>query len=376
MPKARTPKRTNAGEQHKNILSADAQIAAPPLHSDDDEAQLRLERPSRRRSSPSDPNAGEQHIASVNAIKVVAASRSPSDGDDAHRLDVRQSRPRSSPSDPALVCLRLAELQVSRKFTIKATNRQINAAASLIRRALGFDPNASEKERKAVKARALRMATRAFARKPQDAADESAFLLVETDVNVVTLAIAPLIGRRKEVEKEMIVAARSLPVWQWAKAVAGLGEIGLPVIVGETGDLSRYPNFRHVWKRLGLMPFEGKACSVWRRGGGMPEGGWERVGYSPRRRAEIHACVGEPLLKHQIASRAKTNTEFGSPKGRYGEVYVARRERMKLLHPDWPKAHAKADALRIMTKALIADLWLAWPRVVPDSFEPEERISA
>lgn len=265
-------------------------------------------------------------------------------------------------ADLAHACLRLAELQVRRKFVIKATNRQVNAAAALIRRGLSFDPNADEKTREAVIARAQRMAKRAFAGKPQAAADESVFLLVETDVNVVGQAIAPLNARRAEIEKQMIALGRSLPVWRWAKGVAGFGEIGLPVVIGETGDPARYPNFRHMWKRLGLMPFDGRACSVWRRAGGKPEGGWERVGYSPHRRAEVHACVAEPLLKHQIEAAEKSGTEFGKPKGKYGQVYIARREQTKIAHADWPKAHAKADAMRIMSKALVADLWAEWPR--------------
>jgi hypothetical protein len=67
-------------------------------------------------------------------------------------------------------------------------------------------------------------------------------------------------------------------------------------------------------------------------------------------------------MKHQLKAAKKSDTEFGKPKGPYGHVYVARREKMKLAHPDRPKAHAKADAMRIMTKALVADLWMAWPR--------------
>jgi hypothetical protein len=264
--------------------------------------------------------------------------------------------------DLAAACLQLAELQARRRFVIKAANRQVNAAVALIRRGLGFDPNADEKTREAVKKRAQRMAARAFAGKPQAAGDESVFLLVETDVNVVGQAIAPLNARRDEIEKQMIALGRSLPVWRWAKGVAGFGEIGLPVVIGETGDPARYPNFRHMWKRLGLMPFDGKACSVWRLAGDMPAGGWERVGYSPHRRAEIHACVAESMLKHQIEAAKKSGTEFGRPKGRYGEVYVARRVKTKAEHSDWPKAHAHADAMRIMSKALVADLWAEWPR--------------
>ena len=279
-------------------------------------------------------------------------------------MNERLSRFSVSPSDPATTtaCAQLVELQVRRRFIIKAKNRQVNAAEALIRRVLGFDPNATEKEREAVRARAQRMALRAFAGKPQAPEDEDDFAEVATDIHVVACAIEPLVKRRKEIEKDMVLAARALPVAQFAKGVAGFGEIGLAVLVGETGDLSNYPNFRHVWKRLGLMPFDGKACSIWRRSGGMPAGGWERVGYSPQRRAEIHACVAESMSKHQLEAAAKTETEFGKPKGKYGEVYAARREKTKLAHADWPKAHARMDALRVMTKALVADLWLEWPR--------------
>ena len=365
------PQSPNAGEQHDQTLNARERVAASPAPQSDGEAHKDHDRLEIIRS-PSEPsflehmNAREQHSNTLIAVGILAApSATPSDGGNAQRYTERLSRFSVSPSDPSsttTACAQLIELQVRRRFVIKAKNRQVNAAEALIRRVLGFDPNATEKEREAVRARAQRMALRAFAGKPQLPEDEEDFNEVATDIHVVALAIEPLVKRRKEIEKDMVLAARALPVAQFAKGVAGFGEIGLAVLVGETGDLSNYPNFRHVWKRLGLMPFDGKACSIWRRSGGMPAGGWERVGYSPQRRAEIHACVAESMSKHQLEAAAKTDTEFGKPKGKYGHVYVARREKMKLAQPAWPKAHAKMDAMRIMTKALVADLWLAWPR--------------
>jgi hypothetical protein len=134
------------------------------------------------------------------------------------------------------------------------------------------------------------------------------------------------------------------------------------VVIGETGDLSNYAGVRKVWKRLGLAVYEGRAYSTWRRKGGLTAEEWTAAGYKPTRLAEIFSCVTEPMAKHQIESAEKSNTGFGRPKGKYGEVYVKRREQTLPLcdDPEYTRAHAQRDALRIMTKALIADLWSAW----------------
>jgi hypothetical protein len=46
--------------------------------------------------------------------------------------------------------------------------------------------------------------------------------------------------------------------------------------------------------------------------------------------------------------------------GPYRLAYDARRVRTSETHADWTKLHSHNDALRIMTKKLIADLWSAW----------------
>ncbi len=306
------------------------------MNSEDADAHLLSDRHRDVRSASSD--AGGKHSACVIASRLIA------------------------PSGIPLICLRLQELQNQRKFMIGAYNKQVVAAGALLRRALNFDPSAEDSDRDAIANRALRIVGKAFAGKPQDEADREILAPIETDINVVAKAVEPLKARRVEIEKEMAALGKRLPVSLWAKGVAGLGPVGLTVIIGETGDLSNYPNFRHVWKRLGMMPFEGKACSTWRRENNMPEGGWLRVGYSPKRHAQIYACVTEPMMKHQIEGAAKTETEFGLPKQKYGAIYVARREKTKLEHSDWSKKHALFDATNIMTKALVSDLWLEWRR--------------
>jgi hypothetical protein len=76
-----------------------------------------------------------------------------------------------------------------------------------------------------------------------------------------------------------------------------------------------------------------------------------------RRRAEIHACVGIPLLNGQ----GKSGNGNARP---YRIIYEARRAKMTAAFPERSKAHLHNDALRIMTKALISDLWSEWRRPI------------
>ena len=262
----------------------------------------------------------------------------------------------------ALAAKALEESQVRRKFLIGAMNKQANAVAALVRRQLGYDGKNSAATNEAIKARAASIVGRAFSGKPQSNEDLDAVRSVIADLNVVVIASEPLKTRRLEVEKDMVRVAKDLPVYSWMQSVKGFGPLALAIVIGETGDLSNYPHWRMVWKRLGLMPFDGKALSSWRRQGGLSAKDWETAGYNPRRRAEIYACVGDPMSKHQLVSALKSGSEFGAPAGPYGAVYVARREKTLVDHPDWTKAHARADALRIMTKALVSDLWSEWRR--------------
>jgi hypothetical protein len=48
------------------------------------------------------------------------------------------------------------------------------------------------------------------------------------------------------------------------------------------------------------------------------------------------------------------------PDGKYGQVYADRRAHCDVTHPDWTDAHRDRDALRVMFKRFLADLWEAW----------------
>lgn len=253
----------------------------------------------------------------------------------------------------------LQERQFRRKWMIKSVNRQTNAVGALVRIMLGWSKDMPEKDRDKIAARAASIVGKAMAGKEMTGEDGVVANTIGPDLEAVKAAIVPMQQRRDEIELQMRHLVRELPIYPWAKSVRGFGEIGLAVTVGECGDLSAYSGPRKMRKRLGLAPFDGKAMSSWKKGGLTAED-WIAVGYSPKRRAEIFSCVGESLSKLQLEGAEKSGTTYGRPLGPYGAAYVARREATALSHPEWTKAHARGDALRIMTQQLMLDLWCQW----------------
>lgn len=255
-------------------------------------------------------------------------------------------------SDLAARCLALQELQVRRKFFIGLATKQGNAAGALVRRALGWTPDGDDTA--SIVGRAARIVAWGLSGtgrlKPED---EEVAAALGGDLAVIRDCLAPVAAARHQIELEMARQARRLPVAPWAAGVAGFGERALAVLVGEAGDLSAYATRDKLWRRLGLAPYEGKAGKTWRLGreGALTAEQWTDYGYSPRRRAQVYALVDEPLFRHQT-HRA----------GPYRAVYDRRRARTAETHPDWTKARSHADALRIMTKELVSDLWSEWRR--------------
>jgi hypothetical protein len=266
------------------------------------------------------------------------------------------------------ICGSLVELQNRRKFINKLMTRQTNALGGLIRTALGFNPSTmDEKERAKITGRASRIVTAALNGKAPHQDDEKIFNVYVEDFQSVVAALAPLEARRNKIIKEMERLAKNLPVYPFVKDVKGFGDLGLAVVIGEAGNLSNYPakggsaiKARDALrKRLGLAPYEGKAMSSW-KGAELTKEQWIAAGYNPRRLAEIFSCVTEKVLMHQIEGTKKNGTEFGLPKGRYGEIYIRRREQTKISHPDWSKKHAQMDAMRVMACKLMDDLMREW----------------
>ncbi len=278
------------------------------------------------------------------------------------------------------ICATLDGLQRQRKFYIKLHNQQVNAAGGLVRQVMRVphEPTdtVSADDIDRMKAVALKIVA-------GDRPDGWSHIVdqVQGPIAALRMAVEPLEKARGAVELEMRKVARKLPVAAWANDVKGFGELALAVVVAEAGDLSRYANEGKLWKRLGLAPYNGRAMSNWKSEFGrmgdaaLTSKEWTDAKYAPRRRAEIYSCVGDPLSKHQLESVKKSGAPYGRPKGPYGEVYVRRREHTALTHPEmpmknkknppephWTKGHQRGDAVRVMTKSLISDLWSEWRR--------------
>jgi hypothetical protein len=177
-------------------------------------------------------------------------------------------------------------------------------------------------------------------------------------------ARAPADAKRARMEKDMEELARQLPVASWVESIRGFGLLGLATIIAETGDLSNYSNVAKVWKRLGYAPYNGKAGSTWKRekwrnAPALTKEEWIANPFSGRRYALIHT-ISVWLKNKQWIGAAKTDDGVGKPDGKYGEVYAKRRACTAETYPDWSKQHAHMDALRVMMKSVLKDLWCEW----------------
>ena len=251
-------------------------------------------------------------------------------------------------------CTAIQELQIRRVFYIKRINMMDNAMKALVRRMLGWRWDMDEKERAKLNARAARIVSALQAGKPLKEDDQGVGTVVRGDVMTVTSARTPLVAARDDVESAMRKMVRSMPVWsEWASGISGFGPLGLAVIIGEAGNLSNYATVSRLWKRLGLAVINGE-----RQRRKSDADAAIAHGYSPRRRAEIWACVGDPLFKHQSGRTDKETGLVLRDPGPYRIVYD--RAKAAFLERGKTKQHAHDHGMRLATKELLKDLWVMW----------------
>ena len=281
-------------------------------------------------------------------------------------LDTARSMP---PPPPPPLIAELIEWQRRRVHAIRAQSQCDRSCDAYVSRYIGYHAGLPETERLALMKRAAQMRTQVekdrgqaitedlYGRAP-DAADGGGQDKNGTQDNGAPAACLPIIvntiqsragwdAMRLDAERRMREIARSFPVYERCAAVAGFGDLGLACIIAEAGnDLTAYPHYYHLWKRLGLAPFRGRAMSTFKTSE-LSKAEWSELGYNPMRRGRMAGDVGVALF-------------FAKGRNDYGAVYTARRERTALTHPDWTPAHSDADARRIMLKALVEDLWRWW----------------
>jgi len=167
-------------------------------------------------------------------------------------------------------------------------------------------------------------------------------------------AMQPLLAMQTDAEKRLAKAVRTLPIYAWAKAVSGLGDVSLSAIIGECAHpVGSYRSHSAVWKRMGLAVVDG--------------GRQRRVagdaallhGYSPARRS-IMWNIGACLIKAQVRSAKDEdgNKAASTAIGPYGQLYLDRKA-LEAARVD-SAAHAHNRAQRYVEKRLLRDMWKAW----------------
>lgn len=165
---------------------------------------------------------------------------------------------------------------------------------------------------------------------------------------------------------ELVRAWRKHPLAAWAKTCPGIGEKSIARLIAIIGDPGERPNVAKLWAYCGHGDARRK------RAKGMSQ-------------VELF-LLGNPRAKKQVWLIASKCVEFdGKPdkKGRprvrspYRDVYDARRAETADRphestcvrcgpsgHPapagsPWSKAHQHADAIRVLGKSFLRDLWIA-----------------
>jgi hypothetical protein len=216
-----------------------------------------------------------------------------------------------------------------------------------------------------------------------------------------TIATAPFVIRTAkaladwEMEEDRVLVemeriASTLPIAPFVHDPErrGFTLAGLAVIIGHAGHPLDYPKKGHLWKRLGLAPYQKdgitRAGSSWGRLGGLSKDDWIELGYKRSRLGDLFGKITQPLLYAQWRSTGAIGP-YGEAYGRYkarqkelnetgmfaqeAERQLAsakkagRKPQKALLEGKLPDSAINARALRYMTKKLIADLWFAWRRL-------------
>ena len=177
-------------------------------------------------------------------------------------------------------------------------------------------------------------------------------------------AMAPLDTAKAEIEKALAKLVKQLPVYGWAKAIPGLGDVSFAGILGECAiGPGEYRTVSALWKRMGLAVIDG--------------GRQRRVlgaaaldhGYNAERRS-LMWNVAASLIKAQLRSikgdDGKKIEGSSYALGELGQVYLDRKAylvaRNATLETAWTPAHIHNDAGRYMTKRLLRSLWQEWRR--------------
>lgn len=175
-------------------------------------------------------------------------------------------------------------------------------------------------------------------------------------------------------------AMRKHPLAAWQKQARGVGEkqlarllasVGDPYLRGDTGQPR---TVSQLWAYCGLhtLPVSGQVHHATQPPVAADGAKTHPVGTSRIATPKVEpslpgghiAAKRQKGVKSNWSTDAKTRayliaTSCIKTKGEYRDLYDNRRQRTAETHPDWPLGHSHNDALRIVSKRILRDLWLA-----------------
>jgi nitroreductase len=258
--------------------------------------------------------------------------------------DCAVARPNSVCNRPP-ICGAIQSLHREREFLKRVRIKIENARAAEIRSALGYHAGMKEKERATYVKRAEKLIRCILKGKDVPEEDRAVAARWTAMIFLIEEGLAPFRRHESDLAKQMYDLASQLPIASWIDTVRGCDYVQLAMIIGETGDLANYSNVSKLWKRLGLMPFNGQMPKQWAIKGGLTKEEWTKLGYSPRRRSIMHVCSVSLLMQND---------------GIFRDRYDQAKATAAVAHPDWKPCHLHAHALLCCVKFFVKHLWCHW----------------
>lgn len=281
----------------------------------------------------------------------------------------------------------LCELQRKRISILKSRIMIENRTISTVATFLGFATSMEEEERKARFDEARKIIELVNKEKELKDLDQRQSDFIKSLVGSSYQAVDGFQLGLELLEKDIVKSAKLLPIADWVQETdqRGFGLKSFGIIIGETGNISNYPNPAKLWSRMGCAPYQSKgetlAGATWKSRTGNRDKNvhklstkeWEDYGYSPRRRSVMYV-IGECLLK----------LNKGSYRKRYLESKKIVMEK-NLNNPDWKMndcekcagegcdkclqfgkkcARAHNHGMLLMSKLLLKNLWIEWTNAV------------
>ncbi len=180
------------------------------------------------------------------------------------------------------------------------------------------------------------------------------------EVQVVKGLIDPL----KDLEHRTVLSLqkrmRVNPIWPYFKDVKGVGEKTLARLMACIGDPYLRPlddgsytprTVSQLWAYCGMhtMPNKDGEIIAAKRMKGV------QANWNTEAKTRLF-LLSQGLLRQGIRKDKDGNQFAVTP---YGQLYLDRRARTAVTHPEWNPGHGLNDALRIMGKELLKQLWRA-----------------